>query len=99
MGHLLTNKDDGRLFLYFMEQIEEVVDVVDLIPGRVRFPDPLRQVHYGRTSTSSTSTTTSSTWGREAAAAVRMGAVPAPDHRRAVGDPDPVRGPSAPLPA
>jgi peptide subunit release factor 1 (eRF1) len=45
-GVILTNKDDARLFLYFMEQIEEVVDVVDVIPGRVRFPDPIRQVHY-----------------------------------------------------
>jgi peptide chain release factor subunit 1 len=28
-----------------MEQIQEVSDVFDVIPGRVRFPDPIRQWH------------------------------------------------------
>jgi peptide chain release factor subunit 1 len=42
----LTDKEKARLFLYYMEAIEEVADVLDEIPGRVRFPDPVRQWHY-----------------------------------------------------
>jgi peptide subunit release factor 1 (eRF1) len=45
-GVVLTDKDDARLFLFFMEQIEEVIDVFDEVPGRVRFPDVLRQLQY-----------------------------------------------------
>lgn len=47
-GLVLTDKDDARLFLFFQEQIEEVADVIDTIPGRVRFPDPFGETHYMR---------------------------------------------------
>jgi peptide chain release factor subunit 1 len=45
-GIILTDKHDARLFLFFMEKLEEVFDVVDAIPGRLHFPDPLRESHY-----------------------------------------------------
>ncbi len=45
-GIILTDKEHARLFLFYQEQIEEVSSVVDEIPGRVRFPDPLRQRQY-----------------------------------------------------
>jgi peptide subunit release factor 1 (eRF1) len=38
-GILLSDKDDARLFLFQLEQIEEVVDVFDEIPGKIRFPE------------------------------------------------------------
>jgi peptide chain release factor subunit 1 len=44
----LTDKDDARLFLFYLEQIEEVRDVLDEIPGRVRFPDPFGELEYMR---------------------------------------------------
>ena len=44
----LTDKDDARLFLYHLGQIEEVADVVDQIPGRIRFPDRSRELEYMR---------------------------------------------------
>ena len=44
----LTDKDDARLFLFYLEQIEEVSDVLDEIPGRIRFPDPFRELEYMR---------------------------------------------------
>jgi hypothetical protein len=37
----LTDKDDARLFLFHMERIEEVAQISDEIPGRVRVPDPM----------------------------------------------------------
>ena len=43
---ILTDKDDARLFLFFMEQVEEIADVPDEVPGRIRFPDPLKNWHY-----------------------------------------------------
>lgn len=43
---VLTDKADARLFLYFVEQIEEIADLMDEIAPHVRFPDPLRQSHY-----------------------------------------------------
>jgi peptide subunit release factor 1 (eRF1) len=42
----LTDKDDARLFLVHLERIEEVASFRDEIPGRVRFPDPIKQWHY-----------------------------------------------------
>jgi peptide subunit release factor 1 (eRF1) len=47
-GIVLTNKDVGRLFLYFQERIEEVRDMLDEVPGRVRFPDPFGESLYMR---------------------------------------------------
>jgi peptide chain release factor subunit 1 len=42
----LTDKDDARLFLVHLERIEEVASFRDEIPGRVRFPNPIKQWHY-----------------------------------------------------
>lgn len=42
----LTDKDDARLFLVHLQRIEEVAMLRDDIPGRIRFPDPIRQWHY-----------------------------------------------------
>ena len=44
----LTDKDEARLFLYYLGQIEEVKDIIDEIPGRVRFPDPYHELEYMR---------------------------------------------------
>ena len=44
----LADKDEARLFLYYFGQIEEVKDIVDEIPGRVRFPDPYHELEYMR---------------------------------------------------
>ena len=44
----LADKDEARLFLYYFGQIEEVKDIVDEIPGRVRFPDPCHELEYMR---------------------------------------------------
>ena len=43
---ILTDKEDARLFLFFLERIEEVADIRDAVPGRVRFPDPFGESHY-----------------------------------------------------
>ena len=45
---ILTDKDEARLFLFYLEQIEEVTKIVDEIPGRVRFPDPFGELEYMR---------------------------------------------------
>jgi peptide subunit release factor 1 (eRF1) len=45
-GIILTDKETARLFLFFMEQIEEVTGIMDDVPGRVRFPDPFGESHY-----------------------------------------------------
>ncbi|GIW81452.1 MAG: hypothetical protein KatS3mg105_3259 [Gemmatales bacterium] len=42
----LTDKDDARLFLVHLQRIEEFTSFRDEIPGRVRFPDPVKQWHY-----------------------------------------------------
>jgi hypothetical protein len=42
----LTDRDDTRVFLVYMGQIEEVKDIMDEIPGRVRFPDPFKEREY-----------------------------------------------------
>jgi peptide chain release factor subunit 1 len=47
-GVILCDKDEARLFLFYLEAIEEVLDVVDEIPGRIRFPDPYRELEYMR---------------------------------------------------
>ena len=47
-GLILSDKDEARLFLFYLEAIEEVADVVDEIPGRIRFPDPRRELEYMR---------------------------------------------------
>jgi hypothetical protein len=44
----MADKDEARLFLYYFGQIEEVKDIVDEIPGRVRFPDPYHELEYMR---------------------------------------------------
>jgi peptide subunit release factor 1 (eRF1) len=43
---VLTDKDDGRLFLFFQERIEEVTTIKDEIPGRIRYPDRTREIEY-----------------------------------------------------
>jgi peptide subunit release factor 1 (eRF1) len=45
-GIVLTNKETARIFLFFQERIEEVKDVLDAVPGRIHFPDPLGESHY-----------------------------------------------------
>jgi peptide subunit release factor 1 (eRF1) len=45
-GICLTNKETGRLFLYFLGRIEEISEIYDQIPGNVRFPDPLGELKY-----------------------------------------------------
>jgi Bacterial archaeo-eukaryotic release factor family 10 len=47
-GVVLCDKDEARLFLFYLEAIEEVLDVVDEIAGRIRFPDPYRELEYMR---------------------------------------------------
>ena len=44
----LVDQDDARLFLFQMEQIEEVSYVFDEVPGKVRFPDPWGELEYLR---------------------------------------------------
>ena len=60
---LLTDKDDARLFLFFLEQIEELTTIKDEIPGRIRYPDRTRRWSTGA-STSSPTTITSTGWRR-----------------------------------
>ncbi len=43
---ILTDKDDARLFLFFLEQVEDVSAIKDEIPGRVRFPIRSREIEY-----------------------------------------------------
>jgi hypothetical protein len=43
---VLTDKDESRLFLFGMEQIDEFDEVIDEIPGRIRFPDPYGELRY-----------------------------------------------------
>jgi peptide chain release factor subunit 1 len=43
---ILTEKDEARTFLFYLEKIEEVADILDELPGRIRFPDPLKNWHY-----------------------------------------------------
>jgi peptide chain release factor subunit 1 len=47
-GVILCDKDEARVFLFYLEAIEEVLDIVDEIPGRIRFPDPYRELEYMR---------------------------------------------------
>jgi peptide subunit release factor 1 (eRF1) len=47
-GICLTDKDDGRLFHYFMGQIQDVSEIHDDVPGKVRFPDPWGESGYQR---------------------------------------------------
>ncbi len=44
----LTDKDEARIFVYSQHKIEEVSSIVDEIPGKVRFPDPFRELQYRR---------------------------------------------------
>jgi peptide subunit release factor 1 (eRF1) len=44
----LTDRDEARLFLYYLGQIEEVKDIIDEVPERVRFPDPYHELEYTR---------------------------------------------------
>ncbi|HEY2154160.1 MAG TPA: hypothetical protein VGH33_00925 [Isosphaeraceae bacterium] len=43
---ILTDKDDARLFLFFLEQLENVSTIIDEIPGRIRFPIRWREMEY-----------------------------------------------------
>jgi len=43
---ILTDKDDARLFLFFLERIEEMTEVHDEVPGRIRFPVRTKQIQY-----------------------------------------------------
>lgn len=44
----LTDKDDARIFLYYMGAIEERKDVYDEVPPHIHFPDPFRELEYNR---------------------------------------------------
>jgi peptide subunit release factor 1 (eRF1) len=44
----LTDKDDGRLFLFFQERIQEVTALKDELFGRIRYRDRNRQLEYMR---------------------------------------------------
>ncbi|RMG37430.1 MAG: hypothetical protein D6725_08885 [Planctomycetota bacterium] len=44
----LTDKDNARIYEYFMHQLEEVDRVDHEIPGKVRYPDPFRELEYMR---------------------------------------------------
>ncbi len=44
----LTDKDDARIFVFYMGAIEERTDVTDEIPGRIRYPDPFSELEYMR---------------------------------------------------
>lgn len=43
---VITDKEHARFFRMFLEQVEEVAQVVDHIPGKVHIRDPLRESHY-----------------------------------------------------
>ncbi len=45
---VLTDKDDGRLFLFFQERIEEVRTLKDEILGRIRYPERSRELESMR---------------------------------------------------
>jgi peptide subunit release factor 1 (eRF1) len=44
----LTDKDEARVFLYYLGQVEELATLFDEVPGKVRFPDPFGEVEYQR---------------------------------------------------
>jgi hypothetical protein len=44
----LIDKDEARILLYYLGQIEEVTALVDEVPAKVRFPDPFGELEYQR---------------------------------------------------
>ena len=42
----LTNKDDARLYYFDLEQLELVGEILDEIPGKIRFPVPIDEPDY-----------------------------------------------------
>src|SRR5579885_3586184 len=44
----LTSKEEARVFLYYLGQVEELAAVFDEVPGKVRFPDPFGELEYQR---------------------------------------------------
>jgi peptide subunit release factor 1 (eRF1) len=44
----LTDKDEARVFLYYLGQVEELATVFDEVPGKIRFPDPFGELEYQR---------------------------------------------------
>lgn len=44
----LTDKDDARIFAYYMGTCEERKDIADEVPPHVRYPDPFRELEYNR---------------------------------------------------
>jgi peptide subunit release factor 1 (eRF1) len=44
----LTDKDEARVFLYYLGQVEELATLLDEVPGKVRFPDPFSELEYQR---------------------------------------------------
>ncbi|GEM_PF-1422250 len=44
----LTDKDDARIFMYYMGALEERKDIHDEVPPHLRFPDPFRELEYNR---------------------------------------------------
>ncbi|MER3414776.1 MAG: hypothetical protein C4297_00985 [Gemmataceae bacterium] len=48
LGLILTDKDDARLFLYHLGELEECLRVEEEIPGKIRFPEPLGELQYMR---------------------------------------------------
>jgi peptide subunit release factor 1 (eRF1) len=44
----LTDKEEARVFLYYLGQVEELATLFDEVPGKVRFPDPFGELEYQR---------------------------------------------------
>lgn len=44
----LTDKDEARIFLYYLDQIEEYSYLFHRVPGRIRYPDPFGELQYMR---------------------------------------------------
>ncbi len=44
----LTDKEEARVFLYYLGQVEELAALFDEVPGKVRFPDTFGELEYQR---------------------------------------------------
>lgn len=44
----LTSKEEARVFLYQLGQIEDLATLFDEVPARIRFPDPFGELEYQR---------------------------------------------------
>jgi peptide subunit release factor 1 (eRF1) len=43
---ILTDKAQARMFLFFLERLEEVAEIQDELPGRIRFPVRNKEIQY-----------------------------------------------------